>query len=221
MSDLKTEIEQKVLPVLGDWQREEAERDGNGHAGESSTGLVYDSVRSNPGQTAAFHQMHLNGRVHAVSISSLLSQLCKRGYVEVDASTYPSRYTVTAKPFVPREVPSHVRQALVKAQEARRVKAEAKRTAKAAKPANGRKRPGPQPGWKERAAAKRAEQALQKMDGVNIDVSRLTYGKEVAAVSQLFPAPKSPQSAAEVVAALDVRTARAVMDELMALFGVK
>jgi hypothetical protein len=224
MGDLKTELQQKVVPVIPQWteggpdQPEEGTVMKNGH-GEglgvqaapepSITELVYLAVKNHPGKGSGFYTVLLKGKVSASSVSSLLRQLEHRGFLRHTGK--PMLYYTTDQAYEVGNTAERRRLAIQRATITRSLNAKRRRdTAKRmTKPV-------------EVPKAKKADK--QDSPGVQMDPRDKPVEQPLP---QSFPPtamlslPQTTQrmTPAQFVEAMDVRTARAVLNELKQLFG--
>lgn len=234
MGDLKTELKEKVLPVIPQWTENGPDHPGEEQgtvtrAGEgagfaepkqepSITEQVYMAVKEMPGKGSGFYAIALKGKVTASSVSSLLRQLEQRGYLR-HTGERPMLYYPTDRPYEVGMTSERRRIALKKAiitrtQNARKRRDVSKRmTEPVAVP---RKKNGDSPGV-----------AMDPRDTVQAAPKEVPQSFPPTAMPPVSLTPQLPDlpqtstrmTPAQFVEAMDVRTARAVLNELKQLFG--
>jgi hypothetical protein len=220
MGDLKTELATKVVPQLpqltgaaipqwtenGPDQPEtevgtitKAHGEGLGKK-LTTTEQVYLSVRNYEGKPAQFHVHALNGKVQASSVSSLLRQLEGRGYVR-HVGERPMRYFTTERAYEVGKTDERRREAIQRASSTRSLNAKKRRDTQ----------------------ARMVRKEIKRSPGVAMDPRDKEPTGQPPVPETFPPTPMAPvpqaMSAEEVVNSLNIRTARAVYDELKKLFG--
>lgn len=208
MSDLRSEME-KVIPslnhsVLDEWHQEELQREGavSWEQAVTKTQALYLAVKAHPGISTGDLVKLLKGRVGEGSLSALLRQLNDAQFLRFEGQTPKRQWFATSKVRIEPKLTAHQQEILAKAQEARRAQVLEDREKRAAKEA--------------RAVKKAAKQKTQ--DQIRLPAAPRADIFLPPDMAKLLGA-KAKLTPAELVETMDVRTAKAVYEELKGLFG--
>jgi hypothetical protein len=238
MSDLKSELKEKVLPILNgstgqplsqreleEWDNDERRRTGETVQAQqtqerepmtavTNTDRLYNFVVANPGRSGRFYMDSLSD-INASSVSSLLTQLRTGGWLRSEGGRGNMVFFATDKPRTPRaSMPEHVLHSLEKARAVRSLKSQVRKELKAK-------------AKKDKAAAKAVQKQtpapVQHHASQLLEVTRAEIRKanepSVMRLDESFARTLRSVTAQQLIDMLGVRTAKELHRELSNIFG--